>query len=104
MSAASQIRLGIYSHLVAAMVCEAFSLADRGLLISHDISRAFYCPLTILMFPAFRCCLVCPLVVIAGVIKMRKRHTAVIIALVSEAIVFWTWFEALAPSVSEYTP
>ncbi len=104
MSAESQIRLGIYSHLAAAMVCEAFSLADRGLLISHDISRAFDGPLAILMFPAFCSCLVCPLVVIAGVIKMRKRQKAVIIALVSEAIVCWIWFEALAPSVSEYSP
>ena len=89
MSAESQIRLGICSHLAAAMVCEAFTLADRGLLISHEISQAFYAPLSILMFPAFSSCLVCPLVVIAGVIKMRKRHAAVIIALVSEAIVFW---------------
>ncbi len=100
MSAESQIRLGIYSHLVAAMVCEAFSLADRGLLISHEISRAFYGPLTILMFPASLSCLVCPLVVIAGVFRIRKRHCTMIIALVSEAIVFWMWFAALAPSVS----
>jgi hypothetical protein len=98
MPAESQIRLGIYSHLAAAMVCEAFTLADRGLLISYEISSAFYGPLT--MFPAFCCCLICPLVVIVGVIKMRKRHNAVIIALVSEAIVFWMWFAALAPSVS----
>jgi len=104
MSAESQIRLGIYSHLAAAMVCEAFTLADRGLLISHEISRASYGPLTIMMFPAFCCCLVCPLVVIAGVIKIHKRHNAVIIAVVSETIVFWMWFEALAPSVSEYSP
>ena len=103
MSAESQIRLAIYSHLASAMVCEAFSLADRGLLISHEISQAFYGPLTIMMFPAFCCCLICPLVVIVGVVKMRKRHSAVIIALVSEAIVFWMWFEALAPSVSEYS-
>ncbi len=103
MTAESQIRLGIYSHLAATMVCEAFSLTDRGLLISHEISRAFYGLVTILMFPAFCCCLVCPMVVIARVIKMRKQHTAVIIALVSEAIVFWLWFEALAPSVSEYS-
>ena len=81
------------------MVCEAFTLADRGLLISHEISRAFYGPLTILMLPAFCSCLVCPLVVIVGVIRMHKRHNAVIIALVSEAIVFWMWFEALAPCV-----
>ena len=100
MSAESQIRLGIYSHLAAAMVCEAFSLTDRGQLISHEISQAFHGPITILMVPAFCCCLVCPLVVTVGVIKMRKRHTAVIISLVSESI----RFEAIAPSVSEYSP
>jgi hypothetical protein len=104
MTADSQIRLGIYSHLVAAMICAAFTLADRGLLISADISHTFNGVLSALLLPALCAAVICPLAVLAGVIQLRKRRDTVIFAMISEALVTWIWFEALAPSVSEYAP
>ena len=98
MSPESQIRLGIYWHLGAVIICEAFSLADRGLLVSHAISSAMYFILGFFLIPAMLSWIACPLVVFIGAVRMRCRWKQCMMALFCEVLLFIMQFNAIAPA------
>ncbi len=93
------MRWCVYLHLSAVAICAIFSLADRGLFVSHSTSQWFEDNLSALLLPALAAWIACPLT--AAFISMRRvrRSQKVGYGLLAEAILSVAQMAALLPAV-----
>lgn len=78
------LRFWVWAHLLAVVLCYAFSLSDRGLLINHDVSRWLDPKLQLLVYPAIVAWFVCPVAVLIVVTRRRVSDQSRVIALFAE--------------------
>jgi len=76
-----------------------FSLADRGLFISVAASEFVFNWMAILIWPALLSLVGCPILVLRAVALRKDTPFHVFTAILAEAIVVFSQFVALLPSV-----
>lgn len=92
-------RAWIYLHLVFVGCCAMFSLADRGLLVSVAVSEFVLSGMEVLLWPALFSMVICPILVLRAVAVRRDRPFRAFTAILAEALVVFSQFLALLPSV-----
>ena len=95
---ANVVRLAIYLHLMAVVISEIFSLADRGLFWSHEVSRLVYDNIGILMVPSLFAFLFGPPIILFLAIRKLGRSRKLIFAIMAEACVAFGHVYALMPA------
>jgi|GEM_PF-6612447 len=91
-------RMWIYAHLACVTICVAFSLADRGQFISHDVSHRAIDGISILLFPALLGWLLCPMMTIAMADRSKLGPRPFRVAVIAEGIMVVAQVVALLPA------
>ncbi|HEY2251600.1 MAG TPA: hypothetical protein VGH74_11090, partial [Planctomycetaceae bacterium] len=91
-------RWAVFSHAAAVAVCASFSLADRGLLVNHSVSRIFYNNFKILLLPALLAWLLCPVVVVVSLARGHISTRSDIIGLIPEVLLCLAQMYSLLPA------
>ena len=95
----ARVRWVILTHLIAVGICLAFSLADRGLLISQNFSRIFYDNCAVLVLPSLLAWIACPIILIVQLTRKCPPRSTRILSVIAETMLCITQFYVLLPSV-----
>lgn len=94
---ATIIRFAILCHLIAVTAFLAFTLADRGLFLSHSVSRFLmdYCGIIFVLSVVVSW--ICPIAVAVQLFRGNLSATTRFFAFVAEAALFIAQFIVLLP-------
>ncbi len=97
-SPSRRIRWIVYFHLASVAFCLALTLADRGLLVNHRISRLFYATAEWPFLVGLLALPICPLLMFFELVRTASTRRTVILAVSAEALLCMAHAYVLLPA------